>query len=80
MIDTDVSQAIIQVLKECGDKPLAVRPLATFTNGYTRAAVSPATVQEHINDLERKGYVQRHASPLNPTDLSWTLTAAGKLL
>ena len=80
MIDTEVSQAIIQVLKECGSKPLAVRPLSTFANGYTRAPVTPAVVQEHIDDLERKGYVTRLANPLNPSDLSWTLTPAGKLL
>jgi DNA-binding HxlR family transcriptional regulator len=80
MIDTEVSQAIVQVLKECVGKPLAVRPLATFCNGYTRAQVTPAVIQEHIDDLERKGYVQRTASPLNHKDLSWSLTEAGKLL
>ena len=80
MIDTEVSQAIVQVLKECGGRPIAVRPLTTYANGYTRAPASPAVIQEHIADLERKGYVTRVASPLNPSDISWILTPDGKLL
>lgn len=79
-IDPDLSRAIVTVLKECAGKPLAVRPLTTYANGYTRAAASVADVQRHVEDLERRGYVQRLADRLNPALLSWTLTEAGQAL
>jgi len=79
-IDTDISRAIVTVLKECAGKPLAARPLATYVNGYTRSPATVADVQRHIDDLETKGYVQRIADRLNPEQLKWVLTDSGKLL
>lgn len=79
-IDPDVSKAIVTVLKECAGRPLAVRPLATYVNGYTRSPATVADVQRHIDDLETKGYVQRLADRFNPAQLQWVLTDAGKLL
>lgn len=79
-IDSDLSQAIVTVLKECAGKPLAVRPLTTYANGYSRAPASVADVQRHVDDLERRGYLQRVADRFNPSLLSWTLTEAGQAL
>lgn len=79
-IDPDVSKAIVTVLKECAGKPLAVRPLSTYVNGYTRSPATVADVQRHVDDLEQRGYVQRIADRLNPSQLQWLLTDAGKLL
>ncbi len=79
-IDPDISRAILTVLKECSGKPLATRPLTTYANGYTRAAASVADVQRHLDDLESRGYVQRHADRLNPSFLAWSITDTGKAL
>jgi DNA-binding HxlR family transcriptional regulator len=77
-IDPDLSRAILTVLKECAGKPLAVRPLATYANGYTRAAASVADVQRHLDDLETRGYVQRTADRLAPAYLLWSITDSGR--
>jgi hypothetical protein len=79
-IDKDILAAIITVLKECAGRPLAARPLATYVNGYTRAHATLPDVQRHIDDLERRGYVQRVADRLDPAQLKWTLTEAGSQL
>lgn len=73
-IDPDISQAIITVLKECAGKPLSVRALTTYVNGYTRAPATVADVQLHVTDLETKGYVTRIANRFNPTMLEWVIT------
>ncbi len=80
-IDPNVSQAIIKVLQECGkNKPLAVRPLTTFSNGNLRVEASAEDIQRHINDLERKGYVERRANPYNASQLQWAITDSGMTL
>lgn len=79
-IDPDISQAIITVLQECAGKPLAIRPLTTYANGYLRVEVLPADVQLHISDLERKGYVERRANPFAPSSLEWVISPSGKNL
>lgn len=79
-IDPDVSQAVVLVLKECAGKPLSVRALTTYVNGYTRTTVGVPDVQLHIDDLESKGYVQRKANRFNSAMLEWSITDSGKNL
>lgn len=79
-IDPDISQAVITVLQECAGKPLSVRALTTYVNGYTRSPASVADVQRHVDDLEGKGYVQRKANRFNPAMLEWSITDSGKTL
>lgn len=79
-IDPDISQAVITVLQECAGKPLALRPLTVYVNGYTRSPATVADVQRHVDDLESKGYVQRRANRFNPAMLEWSITESGKTL
>ena len=79
-IDPDLSQAIIKVLQECAGKPLSVRALSVYVNGYTRVAAVPADVQRHIDELETRGYVVRTANRFNPALLEWSITHSGKTL
>lgn len=79
-IDPDISQAIITILQECSGKPLSVRALSVYVNGYTRTPVTPPDVQRHIDDLETRGYVVRTANRFNPAQLQWAITESGKTL
>lgn len=79
-IDPDISQAIITVLQECSGKPLGVRALTTYVNGYTRAPAFVADVQRHVDHLETQGYVTRNANRFNPALLEWVITDSGKTL
>lgn len=79
-IDPDISQAVITVLQECAGKPLSVRALTTYVNGYTRAPALVADVQRHVDHLETQGYVQRRANRFNPAMLEWSITESGKNL
>lgn len=80
-IDPKVSQAVIGVLKQTGrTRPLGVRPLSTFVNGELRTPVDADAVQFHVDDLERRGYVERRANTFNPAVIEWIITPAGEAL
>jgi len=80
-IDPKVSQAIIYVLRQTGrTRPLGVRPLTTFVNGELRTPVDADSVQAHVTDLEKRGYVERRANAFAPSIVEWIITPAGEAL
>ncbi|MDD2241158.1 MAG: hypothetical protein PHI93_10965 [Kiritimatiellae bacterium] len=79
-IDPDISLAIITVLQECDGKPLSVRALTTYVNGYTRSPAAVPDVARHVANLETRGYIQRIANRFNPAQLQWAITESGKIL
>lgn len=77
-MDESVSAAILKVLGQCGPgRALRLDPLATYANAHLPAYADRNSVQEHLNDLERRGFVRKEASPLSPNVFSYSITAAG---
>jgi hypothetical protein len=80
-IDPKVSRAILNILKATGrTRPLGVRPLTTFASGSLLVPVDADAVAAHVADLEKRGYVERRANPLNPAAVEWIVTPAGEAL
>jgi len=78
-IDPDICNAIGTVLAETDNhQPPTARTLHLWAQPYPRTPASVADVQRHVNHLEARGDIQRHADPDNPTILSYSLTEAGR--
>lgn len=79
MIDPDLCRAIGTVLLECeGHTKPSARTLSVWVKPYVRTPATVSDVQKHLQHLEGRGDIVRHADPDNPALLSYSLTAGGK--
>ena len=79
-IDPELCNAIRHVLATCGKRALLPAPILTFVRPYITVPHTLADVQQHLNHLESRGDVRRHANPDAPEILSWSITEAGSML
>lgn len=79
MIDPELCKAIGIVLHEANGRPMSARALTMFVSPYVRVPATAADVQSHLVHLEDRGDVRRHADPDAPSQLTYSLTDAGKL-
>ncbi|MBR0066748.1 MAG: hypothetical protein IJQ00_04065 [Kiritimatiellae bacterium] len=76
-ITLELKRAVLRVLQETGRRPLSPEALATYANAQMDAPVTAEQVRAALAELEQLGMVQRRASVLDPTALTWRATEAG---
>jgi DNA-binding HxlR family transcriptional regulator len=73
-----ISRAIIKTLDQCGPgRSLPLDALCTYANAHLSSYAGREQIQEHVNEMERLGYVRREARPLAPDALAYSITATG---
>lgn len=76
-ITLELKRAVLRVLQETGRRPLSPEALATYANAQMDAPVTAEQVRAALAELEQLGMVQRRASVLDPSALTWRATEAG---
>ena len=76
-ITLELKRAVLGVLPEAGRRPMSPEALATYANAQMDAPVTAEQVRAALAELEQLGMVQRRASVLDPTALTWRATEAG---
>ena len=76
-ITLELKRAVLGVLQETGRRPMSPEALATYANAQMDAPVTAEQVRAALAELEQLGMVQRRASVLDPTALTWRATEAG---
>lgn len=71
-------KTILFVLQNAWPRYLTVEAIARFANETLPHPISPDYVRAEMALLESKGFVQRKASVLDPEELTWAVTEAGK--
>ena len=78
-ITLELKRAVLRVLQETGRRPLSPEALATYANAQMDAPVTAEQVRAALAELEQLGMVQRRASVLDPSALTWRATEAGMM-
>ena len=76
-ITLELKRAVLGVLQETGRRPMSPEALATYANAQMDAPVTAEQVRAALAELEQLGMVQRRASVLDPSALTWRATEAG---
>ena len=76
-ITLELKRAVLRVLQETGRRPMSPEALATYANAQMDAPVTAEQVRAALAELEQLGMVQRRASVLDPSALTWRATEAG---
>ena len=71
-------KTILYVLQQAGSRPLTPDVISNYVNRLLPHPVTPEYVRVELSVLEGLGYVQRRASALDPNELSWLVTDAGR--
>lgn len=76
-VTLELKRAVLRVLQETGRRPLSPEALATYASAWLDAPATAEQVRAALAELEQLGMVQRRASVLDPSALTWRATEAG---
>ena len=76
-ITLELKKAILRILQEANRRTMSPESLAVYTSAQLDAPVTAEQVRAALAELEQLGMVQRRASALDPTVLTWRATEAG---
>lgn len=72
-----LKKSVLRVLQEASGRPLSPEALATYASEWDSVPVTAEQVRAALAELEQLGMVQRRASVLDPSALTWRATEAG---
>lgn len=76
-VTLELKKTVLRVLQETGRRPLSPEALATYASAQLDAPATAEQVRAALAELEQLGMVQRRASALDPSVLTWRATEAG---
>ena len=76
-ITLELKKTVLRILQEAKRRTLSPEELAVYTSSQLDAPATAEQVRATLAELEQLGMVQRRASVLDPSALTWRATEAG---
>lgn len=76
-ITLELKKTVLRILQEAKRRTLSPEELAVYTSSQLDAPATAEQVRAALAELEQLGMVQRRASVLDPSALTWRATEAG---
>jgi len=76
-VTLEMKKAVLRILQEAKRRTLSPEELAVYTSSQLDAPATAEQVRAALAELEQLGMVQRRASALDPSVLTWRATEAG---
>lgn len=74
-----MKKTVLYVLQQAkGLRPLSPEAITKLSNQMLEAPATVAAVRATLAELESQGFAARRASVLDPGELTWLVTPAGK--